>query len=189
LALAGAGVETFFDSERLAPAGEFNLAIRSAIRGSDLFIFLASRESLEPGSYTLTELGIAQRRWPHPAQRVLTLLADDTPIGALPPYLSAVTVLKPSGNLVAETVDAVALWRERRRRRWLIGAGIAAGAVVPAAVALWLAAPVPVAPAAGPVETDADIDGGIPNSRVYGLNLRTAVEPAPVPFSSTLARA
>lgn len=169
LALAGAEVETFFDSERLAPTGEFNLAIRSAIHRSDLFVFLASRESLEQGSYTLTELGIAQRRWPHPAQRVLTLLADDTPIASLPPYLSAVTVLKPSGNLVAETVDAVARWRERWRRRWLVGAGIAASLVVAAAVVLWLAARPPVTPAAGPAATDADIDDGIPNSRVYGL--------------------
>ena len=51
----------------------------------------------------MAELSIAERRWPRPAERVLTLLADATPIAGLPPYLSAVTVLAPEGDPVAES--------------------------------------------------------------------------------------
>ncbi len=142
LALEGIKVDVFFDREDLPPAGEFNLAIRTAIRRCDLFIFIASREAIQVGAYTMGELSIAERRWPRPAERVLTLLADATPIAALPAYLSAVTVLVPSGDPVAELVDAVARWRERRRRVWWrrsIVAGVALIAV--AGVSVWLARP------------------------------------------------
>jgi hypothetical protein len=169
LALEGAGIDVFFDREDLSPGGEFNLAIRKAIHGSDLFVFLASREALKEGAYAMTEMGIAQRRWPNPAQRVLTVLADATPMSALPPYLSAVTVLEPTGNLLAETVDAVARWRERRRRRSLIRASALASVVVAVAVlAIWLAKP-SLPDGSGAEESTADIDGDVPNSHVYEL--------------------
>ena len=159
LALEGMAVDVFFDRDDLPPPGEFNLAIRTAIRRCDLFVFLASSQALAEGAYTLTELGIAQRRWPHPAERVLTLLVDATPIAALPPYLSAVTVLDPAGDPVAETVHAVARWRERRRRRWLArGTGAAAIVAVVAIVGVWLAEGVPE-------QDDVDVD----NSHVYRL--------------------
>jgi hypothetical protein len=168
LALTGAGIDVFFDRDDLAPAGEFNLAIRRAIHDCDLFLFVASREALAAGAYTLTELGIAQRRWPHPAQRVLTLLADSTPIAELPPYLASVTVLRVEGDAVAETVDAVLHERDRRRRRWRWAAGAAAGGLVLGlGLVLWRPwAPTPSAAAAAVV---ADIDDGTPNARVYGL--------------------
>lgn len=140
LALEGIDADVFFDREDLPPTGEFNLAISTAIRRCDLFIFIASREAIREGAYTMAELSIAENRWPHPAERVLTLLADTTPITALPPYLSAVTVLVPAGDPVAELVDAVAKWRERSRRRWLrrsVVAGVALVAV--AGVTVWLA--------------------------------------------------
>ncbi len=142
LALEGIDVDVFFDREDLPPTGEFNLAIRTAILRCDLFLFVASRQAIQGGAYTMTELSIAERRWPRPAERVLTLLADSTPIAALPPYLSAVTVLVPAGDPVAETVDAVARWRERRRRLWLrrtaVVGSILAGV---ASLTVWLAEP------------------------------------------------
>lgn len=145
LALEGMAADVFFDRQDLPPAGEFNLAIRTAIRRCDLFIFIASREAIREGAYTLAELSIAEQRWPHPAERVLTLLADATPIRELPPYVSAVTVLAPAGDPVAELIDAVARWRERRRGRWL-RRGMVAGASLAAAVGLvvWLDQPAPV---------------------------------------------
>lgn len=170
LALAGTDVDVFFDRENLPPGGEFNLAIRTAIHGSDLFLFLASREALKEGSYTMTELGIAQRRWPHPAQRVLTVLADTTPTASLPPYLSTVTVLEPAGNVVAETVDTVARWRERRRHRYLVrAAAVASFLAVVAGFMVWLAKPAPPGAEPGAEDAVTDIDDGVPNSRVYGL--------------------
>jgi hypothetical protein len=172
LALAGAGIEVFFDRDDLPPGGEFNLAIRNAIRRSDLFLFIASREALREGAYALTELGIARQRWPHPAERVLTLLADETPITALPAYLSAVTVLVPAGDPVAETVDAVARWRERARRRWL-GRAAAVLAVVAAGagLTLWLIEPRPVPSGPGTVADEAvtEVVDGVPNAHVYPL--------------------
>ena len=142
LALEGIDVDVFFDREDLPPTGEFNLAIRSAILKCDLFIFIASREAIREGAYTMAELSIAEHRWLHPADRVLTLLADATPIGALPPYLSAVTVLAPAGDAVAELVDAVARWRERRRRFWLRRSFVAAAVLLATAgVAVWVTQP------------------------------------------------
>ena len=170
LSLEGTNVNVFFDRTDLPPAGEFNLAIRTAIHSCDLFIFVASHESLQEDAYTLTELGIAQRRWPHPANRVLTLLSDTTPISALPPYLSAVSVLVPAGDLVAETVDAVAHWRERRRRRWL-GSAVAAtlALAVIAGLTIWWIKQAPTVLESNNATAVVDIDDGVPNSRVYRL--------------------
>lgn len=140
LALEGIDADVFFDREDLPPSGEFNLAIRTAILRCDLFIFVASRQAIRKGAYTIAELGIAEQRWPHPADRVLTLLADATPIAELPPYLGAVTVLDPAGDAVAELVDAVAGWRERRRRlRWRRSIVAAAVLLGIAGVTVWLA--------------------------------------------------
>lgn len=170
LALGGADFDVFFDRDDLPPGGEFNLAIRNAIRGSDLFLFIASRESVREGAYALTELGIARQRWPHPAERVLTLLADDTPLAALPAYLSAVTVLVPAGDPVAETVDAVARCRERsRRRRFGRSAAVLAVLAAGAGLTLWLTEPRPASPGFAADEVAIEVDEGAPNAHVYRL--------------------
>jgi hypothetical protein len=59
------------------------------------------------GRYTLSELDLARRRWPHPSGHVLPVLVAPTPMASIPPYLLAVTVLTPQGNLVADVVHAV----------------------------------------------------------------------------------
>lgn len=172
LALGGAGIDVFFDRDDLRPGGEFNLAIRNAIRRSDLFLFIASRDSVREGAYALTELGIARHRWPHPAERVLTLLADDTPMEALPAFLSAVTVLEPAGDPVAETVDAVVRWRERSGRRRLgLGAAALAVLVAGAGLALWLTQPRPPPSGPRPVADDPTFlgDQSVTSAHVYRL--------------------
>jgi hypothetical protein len=103
--------DVFFDRDAQPAGDEFDANIRRAILRSDLFLFLASRDSLRPGGYPLTELGIAERKWRRPTGKVLPILVDDTPIEALPAYLRAVSMLQPRGNLVAEVVDAVARLR------------------------------------------------------------------------------
>jgi hypothetical protein len=106
-ALLAAGHDVFFDREDL-PAGQgYDDRIRSAIEGSDLFLFLISPAAVVAGHYTRTELKIARRRWPDPAGHVLPVMVTPTPFGELPAYLGSVTILVPEGNLAAEVVLAV----------------------------------------------------------------------------------
>lgn len=140
LALEGEGHDVFMDRTDLKAGEAFHQRLREAIEGAQAMIFLVTPESVGAGSYALTELGLAQRQWRHPAGRVLPVMVAATPIAALPAYLSAVTVLAPRGELVAEVVAAVAELAAAgpgRRRRWIVGAAVAAGVVAIAGVALW----------------------------------------------------
>jgi len=133
------GAQVFFDRDAL-PAGEgYDAEIRARILGADLFLFLVSPESLEPGTYALTELAWARERWPDPSGHVLPVaVAAPRPGQEIPPYLAAVGVLTPAGNAAAEVLGAVAkLQRRRRRRRLALGAaGLAVAAGVAVALAL-----------------------------------------------------
>jgi nucleoid-associated protein YgaU len=106
-ALQAAGHDVFFDREDLPAGLNYDDRIRGAIDTSDLFVFLISPAAVAEGHYTRTELKIARRRWPDPAGHVLPVMVVQTPFGDLPPYLGAVTVLVPEGNLAAEVVLAV----------------------------------------------------------------------------------
>ena len=59
--------EVFFDRSDLPPGEDFHARIREAIEASDLFIFFVSPDSVGADKYTLSELEIAQKNWPHPA--------------------------------------------------------------------------------------------------------------------------
>jgi formylglycine-generating enzyme required for sulfatase activity len=130
LALAEQGHDVFFDREDLPPGEEFHGRIRRAIETSDLFIFLASANALDPGSYTINELDIAEKTWRNPGGRVLPVLLDRTDLKVLPNFLKSVTLLQTEGNVVAMVVDTVYRIARARRRalltRTLVGlAGIA----------------------------------------------------------------
>lgn len=134
------GHEVFLDVDALQKAQAFHAEIRERLRASDLFIFLLSPQALEAGSYALTELGEARARWPNPSGHVLPVLAVPVDFETIPPYLKAVTVLSPKGDVVAETARCVAdLDRPMRRRRWQrrLGAGAAIGAVGGVLAWLW----------------------------------------------------
>lgn len=125
LALVAEGHDVFFDRSDLPPGGEYHARIRGSIESSDLFIFLVSPESLSKGRYTLSELDIAQARWRHPAGHVLPVLVQPTPIKDLPPYLRAVTLLEPQGDVAADVASAVRqLSSSGPRTRWLVVAGL-----------------------------------------------------------------
>lgn len=125
------GHSVFFDRVSL-PAGEgYDSRIRYAIDSCNLFIFLISPESVAIGSYALTELKIAQSKWDNPSGNVLPVLVSEKDLENLPPYLLAVTVLRPQGDSVAEVVAAVSAVRRRRRRT------IAQRAVLLLALLLW----------------------------------------------------
>lgn len=106
-ALLTAGHDVFFDREDLSAGQRYDDRIRSAIEGSDLFLFLISPAAVAAGRYTRTELKIARRRWPDPTGHVLPVMVTPTPFGELPAYLGSVTILVPEGNLAAEVVLAV----------------------------------------------------------------------------------
>jgi hypothetical protein len=141
--LKGEGHAVFRDRTALPPGESFDARIRAAIEESDLFVFLISPESVTPGRYTLTELKFAEQKWGHPAGRVLPVLAEPTPIDAIPAFLRAVSILKPHGNLVAEVAAEVARltapwWRRMLAPRRLVPAVVVALLVAGGA---WLALP------------------------------------------------
>ena len=173
LALRNVARDVFFDRDAQPAGDEFDANIRRAILRSDLFLFLASRDSLRPGGYPLTELGIAERKWRRPTGKVLPILVDDTPIEALPAYLRAVSMLQPRGNLVAEVVDAVARLRTQRRRifgYWALVSGMAIAVAVAGLV--WMLRQHAVT-SENPLESDGSTRGETSrlemNSHVFGL--------------------
>jgi tetratricopeptide (TPR) repeat protein len=114
LALRDEGHTTFFDRASL-PAGEaYNREIREGVEDCDLFLFLLSPEALSPGRYTLAELEFAQAKWPEPDRHVLPVLVAPTAMEAVPPYLKAVSILRPAGDVTAAVAAAV----ERLARPW-----------------------------------------------------------------------
>ena len=99
------GHKVFFDRDDLPVAESYDSRIEFAVKQSDVFVFLISPDSVTDGAYTLTELSFARRKWLDPNGRVLPVMVRQTPV--VPPYLSAVTILKPEGNVPAETSAAV----------------------------------------------------------------------------------
>ncbi len=111
LALEAEDHEVFTDRSELKEGEPYHEALREAIEGADALVFLITPRAIRPGSYALTELDIAQRRWRTPGGHVLPVIAQPTPVEDIPPYLRSVTLLQPKGDLVAETVAAVARLR------------------------------------------------------------------------------
>jgi formylglycine-generating enzyme required for sulfatase activity len=117
-ALAEQGHDIFFDREDLPPGEEFDARIRHAIERCELFVCFLSPDTVDAGSYTLNEIEIAARTWPHPSGRVLPVVLRTLPFATIPAYLRSVTLLEPAGNLVASVADAVhQLVRTHRRTR------------------------------------------------------------------------
>lgn len=118
--LGADGHEVYVDSDRLEDAKPVHKQIRELIRRADLMVFLITPRAVRPGAYTLTELEIAQRRWRIPTDRVLPVLAEETPIEEIPGFLVAVPILAPVGDIVAEIshrVDEIARRRRSSRQR------------------------------------------------------------------------
>ena len=108
------------------PAESFDQKIERAVKRSDVFAFLISPDSVAQGRYTLTELSFARRKWPNPSGRVLPVMIRKTSPEQIPPYLKAVTILEPRGNIAAETSAAVDNMKVGRRPNpWLVGPRLA----------------------------------------------------------------
>lgn len=139
-ALEAEGHEVFFARDSIAAGSHFGPAIRKAVRASDLFVFLVSPESVEPGSYCLTELGFARERWPKAADRVLPVVVAPTPADGFPSPIQSLSALYPAGNVAAEVVacvDAMAGKHRRTRLRTAALALVALCAVSGIGAAVW----------------------------------------------------
>lgn len=132
-ALRDQGHAVFYDRADLPAGDEFHNRIRAAIEASQLFIFLISANAVDAGSYTLTELDIAEKA----NVKLLPVALGKSAVGQLPAALKAVTFLETDGNLpaaVASAVHRIATdWRRRRLKRMIA----TAAAVVAACAALY----------------------------------------------------
>lgn len=135
--LRGEGHDVFFDRHSLPPGEAYDKRIRTAIEGCDLFVFLLSKAAVSAGSYALSELAIARERWAHPVGHVLPVAVGEVDYDALPPYLGAVTVFRPSGDLVAELIALISRQQRRRLYHRLLGSAAAAAALAVVAVGWW----------------------------------------------------
>ena len=140
-ALQHQGHDVFFDREDLPPGEEFHERIRRAIEQSDLFVFLASEHALDPASYTLSELEIAQRVIERPHGRLLPVVLEPVPVARLPGFLKSVTLLETSGDVTAAVAAAVHGIARRRRARRLTQAGLLGAGAVAVLAVVWLAMP------------------------------------------------
>ena len=104
----------FFDRSTLKPGVEYDVAIQKAVENSDLFVFLISPDSLKDGRYALTELGFAKDKWKNPSGKILPVMAIPTLDSRIDPYLRAVTILYPQGNLAAEVAARVSALLEHK---------------------------------------------------------------------------
>jgi hypothetical protein len=116
IALEGEGHSVFTDRAELKEGETYHEALREAVDDAEALVFLITPRSVAPGSYALTELDLAQRQWRSPSGRVLPVMVEPTPLASIPPYLRAVTLLQPQGDVVAETVAAVTRLRGDSRR-------------------------------------------------------------------------
>src|SRR5574341_900719 len=95
LALRDQGHQVFFDRADLPAGEEYHNRIRQIFQNSHLFIFLISPNAIDSGSYTLTELAIAEKS----ATKLLPVLLHKTAVDQLPASIKAVTFLETDGSL------------------------------------------------------------------------------------------
>ena len=108
IALRNADHTVFFDKDDLPSGGDYNARLYRAIKRADVFIYCISPESVVEGSYARTELLFAQKRFRKAVNYLLPVMLLPTPYDQVPNYARSVTILEPTGNVVAEVVQAVA---------------------------------------------------------------------------------
>ena len=110
------GHHVFFDRFDLPPGDTYEDQIQTAIEEANVLVFLITPVSVSAGRFTLTELAFARQRWRSAKRHVLPVMARPTDLDHVPPYLKAVTILEPDGNLPAEVAAAVdrMAWAMRR---------------------------------------------------------------------------
>jgi hypothetical protein len=148
LSIRSRGHDVFFDVDDLPAGVSYESRIEVAIEQCNVFLFLVSPHSVARGRFTLTEIGLARRRWPNPSGHVLPVMISDTAFESIPSYLRAVTVFRPEGNTAAETAAQVdtlqpkrqpKLWGRLPSRYWfaLLGTVVVAVGAMGAWLLVW----------------------------------------------------
>src|SRR5574341_705686 len=129
LALRDQGHQVFFDRADLPAGEEYHNRIRQIFQNSHLFIFLISPNAIDSGSYTLTELAIAEKS----ATKLLPVLLHKTAVDQLPASIKAVTFLETDGSLpgaVAAEVHRIRRDSWRRKLKHLVSASALLGVII-----------------------------------------------------------
>lgn len=114
--LESEGHIVFFDRDSLAVGETYDKRIRTAIRECQLFIFLVSPESVQHGSYALTELKLLELLDASDRPALLPVLVAPLDFALLPAFLGTRTVYEPSGYVPAEVAAQVDLIGRRLER-------------------------------------------------------------------------
>jgi formylglycine-generating enzyme required for sulfatase activity len=128
LALRDQGHRVFFDRAELPAGDEYHNRIRAAIEKSRLFLFLISPNAVDAGSYTLTELDIADKA----ESKILPVMIEKTAIESLPASIKGITFLQPDGSLpaaVAAEVHRIASSLRRKHIKQSLAAFVLVGIV------------------------------------------------------------
>lgn len=115
VSLRARGYAPFFDRASVLGGESPEAACRAGVETCDLFVFFVSPNSVARGSYTLTELEWAKQRWPDPVGHVMPVLAEDTDLSTVDPYLTQLlNIAHIRGNFAIGVCDLVdALLRPR----------------------------------------------------------------------------
>jgi hypothetical protein len=164
LFLINAGHETFFDGAMVQGGDDFNTRIQEHIKNCQVFIFLISPDAVTKPSYALTELKFARQKWKHPQGRVLPVVIRNTSRNLIPPYLQAVSILEPEGNVAAEVGQQVADWQKRHgsRTKQLVAIVLAAlvSSLLIAVVGYYHFRTPPLVASPSPVSSSQHVDNG-----------------------------
>ena len=129
--LKQAGHKVFFDRESIRPSEDFNRIIWKEIKMTDLFVYLISPNSTSVGSFALTELMLAEKKWPNPERHVLPVVIETTELSSIPVYASISQMLHPEGNLAAEVrVEVNTLNKRHRLKRYLQATALFGGLMI-----------------------------------------------------------
>ncbi len=163
-ALLEQGHDIFFDRDDLPAGDEFHGRIRRAIEQSDLFIVLLSEYAVDPGSYTLNEIEIAEQAFPKTSGRVLPVVLRPMPIEQIPVFAKSVTLLQSPGNVVAATAAAVHRIAGRKRSALFtkVGRVMALLAVLATVVIVLRKTPDTGAPTAANATGEIESSDGVP---------------------------
>jgi hypothetical protein len=110
LGIEQSGHSVFYDKKSLRAGRNFRRKIREELDKSEMFVFLISPDSVSSNSYTMSELEIAREKWPRPEAHVLPVMIITTKLEKVPPYLKAVTILEPEGDIVEAVCRSIDNW-------------------------------------------------------------------------------